>query len=112
MPSSALGKYNIRETLKKVTVNSMEDVRAAALVIKELGDACGFRIGLCDDVASRDPIIDEHGNVLSKDILAGQAKGSVGGNKEILPWNAHLFKLAVTKANRYGLIKTVFMATV
>lgn len=75
MSGSALEKYSIRETLEKVTVNCMEDVHDAALMIKQLGDECGFKIGLCDDVASREPLIDAEGNVLSEVIFGWTAEG-------------------------------------
>eukprot|EP00903_Cladosiphon_okamuranus_P004360 g4358.t1 len=53
----------------------MEDISAAALTIKELGDESGFKIALCDDISSRDPLVDAEGTVLNADVFGWVADG-------------------------------------
>lgn len=67
--NSALEQYDLPAVLGKVDVQSMDDVHDAAQTIKDLGDECGFRIALCDDISSRDPMVDADGTVLSADIF-------------------------------------------
>lgn len=66
---SAFLRFDIPDLLKKVSIESMDDVHDAALAIKALGDECGFRIALCNDISSRDPMVDADGTVLSADIF-------------------------------------------
>jgi DNA-binding CsgD family transcriptional regulator len=72
---NALEEYDLSELLYKVKIESMDDVHDAAQTIKDLGDECGFRIALCDDISSRDPMVDADGTVLSADIFGWTTDG-------------------------------------
>lgn len=74
-PRSFLSEYDLTEVLTKVTVNSIDDISAAALVIRAIGDECGFRIALCDDISSRDPLVDAQGTVLNAEVFGWLADG-------------------------------------
>ncbi len=67
--SNIFDKYKLSEILTLVSVNSMEDIYNAAVEIKKLGDECGFRVALCDDISSRDPLVDADGTVLNADVF-------------------------------------------
>ncbi len=68
-------QYNLSEVLESVTIHSMKDTHDAALAIKQLGDECSFKIALCDDISSRDPLVDEEGTVLSADVFGWVVDG-------------------------------------
>ena len=72
---SILEKYDLLDILKKVTIHSMADVYDAVLTIKEIGDDCGFRIAVCDDISSHDPLVDAEGTVLNADVFGWLADG-------------------------------------
>ena len=75
MSGNVLEKYNISDVLDKVTVHTMDDVMGAALAIKDLGDECGFKLALCEDVSSREPLIDADGAILHADVFGWVADG-------------------------------------
>jgi len=93
---NALNNFNLPELLKDVSVSSMEDVHDAAVKIKEIADQCGFRIALCDDISSRDPMVDAEGTVLSADIFGWLNDGERW-------WEEHCLALhsPVVRACRY-----------
>ena len=68
-------QYDVIDLLKKVTIESIEDIHDATITLKELGDECGFRLALCDDISSRDPMVDAEGTILNADILGWLADG-------------------------------------
>ena len=74
-PNNILDKYDLSETLNSVSVHSMEDIHKAAVALKAIGDDCGFRIALCEDISSRDPLVDAEGTVLNADVFGWVADG-------------------------------------
>ena len=72
---SILNKYDLSEVLEKVSIHGMEDISSAAHVIKDIGDESGFKIALCDDISSRDPLVDAEGTVLNADVFGWVAEG-------------------------------------
>ena len=66
---NALNRFDLASILKEVRIETMEDVHGAAVKLKSIADECGFRIALCEDISSRDPMIDAEGTILSADIF-------------------------------------------
>ena len=93
---NALNNFDLPKLLADVSVESMDDVHDAALKIKELADQCGFRIALCDDISSRDPMVDAEGTILSADIFGWLNDGERW-------WEEHCLALhsPVVRACRY-----------
>lgn len=93
---NALNNFNLSKLLLDVSVESMDDVHAAAVKIKEVADECNFRIALCDDISSRDPMVDADGTVLSADIFGWLNDGERW-------WEEHCLALhsPVVRACRY-----------
>jgi DNA-binding CsgD family transcriptional regulator len=63
------------ETLDKVTIRSVKDIRAAAIALNEASHACGFRIAVAADIASKEPMVDADGAILNAEVFGWIADG-------------------------------------
>ena len=61
--------------LSKVTVRSRQGVRAAAQAMSDAAGSLGFRAAACANIASKEPMVDDKGNVLASDIFGWNAAG-------------------------------------
>jgi DNA-binding CsgD family transcriptional regulator len=66
---NALSRPNLPDLLKKVQVNSMSDIHDAAAALQEIGSEFGFKLAMCDDISSREPLVDNDGVVLNADVF-------------------------------------------
>lgn len=53
--------------IASVSVQSMADVRQAALSLRDFALSFGMRAALCDDIASSEPMVDADGQILAAD---------------------------------------------
>ncbi|GAB5459034.1 MAG: hypothetical protein Hens3KO_20640 [Henriciella sp.] len=69
-----LHRCDLPELLKKVTIVDAADIRDAALALKGIADEYNLRIALCDDISSREPMIDAEGTLLHEEIFGWVTK--------------------------------------
>jgi DNA-binding CsgD family transcriptional regulator len=62
------------DLLRGVTIRSRPGIRAAAEAMRDAGASLGgFRVAACANIASKDPMVDDAGNVLASDIFGWDA---------------------------------------
>lgn len=66
---NALIRPDLREILDKVQINSMADIHDAAVALQAIGEEYGLKLALCDDISSREPLVDDDGIVLNADVF-------------------------------------------
>jgi DNA-binding CsgD family transcriptional regulator len=60
---------------EKVTIASAEHIRSSALALQELCDLRGLRIATCDDISSKEPMVDADGAIINAEIFGWLADG-------------------------------------
>jgi DNA-binding CsgD family transcriptional regulator len=55
--------------LERATVRSVEDIREAARAISDFAAAHSLRAAMCDNIASKDPMVDAEGAVLASSVF-------------------------------------------
>ncbi|MDG0970580.1 MAG: helix-turn-helix transcriptional regulator [Porticoccaceae bacterium] len=66
---SALSRSDLPEMLDSVQINSMADINDAAVALQAIGQEYGLKLALCDDISSREPLVDADGVVLNADVF-------------------------------------------
>jgi DNA-binding CsgD family transcriptional regulator len=66
---NALSRPDLLEILAKVQIDSMEDIHDAAVALQSIGNEYGLKMAICDDISSREPLIDHDGVVLNADVF-------------------------------------------
>lgn len=69
------GAIAMEELAERATVRSVEDIREAALSIRDFAAQYGLRAALCANIASNEAIVDADGSVLAADLFGWQAEG-------------------------------------
>ncbi|WP_373488593.1 LuxR C-terminal-related transcriptional regulator [Blastomonas sp.] len=73
---SAEGRNNPVNTLAgRVTIRRVDDIRDAALAMHEMAQARGFRVAACDDISSKEPMVDADGAIINGEIFGWMADG-------------------------------------
>ncbi|GAA4042515.1 helix-turn-helix transcriptional regulator [Parerythrobacter jejuensis] len=67
-PRQRIGS-SVSKVLETVTVRSTEDIHDAAVALAELARERGFRVSTCDDISSKEPMIDADGTIINGDIF-------------------------------------------
>ena len=67
--SNALSRPDLPELLEKVQIGSIEDIHDAAVALQTIGNEYGLKLAICDDISSREPLIDNEGVVLNADVF-------------------------------------------
>lgn len=55
--------------VEEVTVRSIEDIHDAALALKRIAEERGLRVCTCDDISSKEPMVDAEGTILNGDVF-------------------------------------------
>lgn len=95
-PTNAITRPDLPDLLKAVSVESMDDVHDAAVTIQQLGEEYGFKIALCDDISSREPMSDADGTILNADVFGWVEEGQRWWEKSCLALHS-----PVVRACRY-----------
>ena len=66
---NALSRPDLLEILGKVKIDSMKDIHDAAVALQYVGNEYGLKMAICDDISSREPLIDHNGVVLNADVF-------------------------------------------
>ncbi len=74
--SSTLLDWHLdKETLDSVTIRHAEDIRPAATALNRTVRACGFRIAVAADIASKEQMVDADGAILNAEVFGWIADG-------------------------------------
>jgi DNA-binding CsgD family transcriptional regulator len=55
--------------LESVTVRCVEDIHDAAVALNEIAQERGMRVCTCDDISSKEPMVDADGTILNADVF-------------------------------------------
>ncbi|WP_231728001.1 helix-turn-helix transcriptional regulator [Sphingopyxis sp. H050] len=64
-----------RTLVEAVTIRNVEDIHDAAVVLRDYAAAYGLRVALCDDIASKETMVDADGAVLAADLFGWLGDG-------------------------------------
>lgn len=67
--------YWANSTFEQVTVRAIEDVRPAAVAIRDVALSLDLRIAVCHDIASKEQMLDADGKIINADIFGWTADG-------------------------------------
>jgi DNA-binding CsgD family transcriptional regulator len=63
------GRENIDQLLEEVTIRCLEDVHDAAETMARIAEERGMKIAMCDDISSKEPMVDAEGTILNADVF-------------------------------------------
>lgn len=63
------------DPLEAVTIRCAEDIHSAAEALAAIAAEHGFRVALCDDISTKEPMIDAEGTVLNADVFGWLGDG-------------------------------------
>ena len=63
------GREKLDELLESVTIRCTEDIHDAAVALARVAQERGMQIAVCDDISSKEPMVDAEGTVLNADIF-------------------------------------------
>jgi DNA-binding CsgD family transcriptional regulator len=62
-------------TFEQVTIRTVEDVRPAAIAIRDVAEQLDLRIAVCPDISSKEQMLDADGKIINADIFGWTADG-------------------------------------
>ena len=63
------------DLLEQVTVRCVDDIHDAAVALHTMALERGFRVGTCDDISSKEQMVDAEGTILNADIFGWLSDG-------------------------------------
>ena len=69
------GRESLDEMLEAVTIRSSEDIHDAAGALARIAEERGMQVSVCDDISSKETMLDSDGTVLNADIFGWIADG-------------------------------------
>jgi len=63
------GRENLDQLLEEVTIRCPEDIHDAAVAMARIAEERGLQIAMCDDISSKEPMMDAEGTILNADIF-------------------------------------------
>lgn len=70
------GRERLEELLELVTIRCVEDIHDAAVTMARVADERGLQVAMCDDISSKEPMIDADGTILNADVFKWVADGA------------------------------------
>lgn len=67
--------FDLEALVAQVTVRGVDDIRSAATALRDFAARYGLRAALCDDIASKEPMVDADGAVLAAELFGWLADG-------------------------------------
>lgn len=64
-----LGQESLEQLLEQVTIRCPEDIHDAAVVMGRVAQERGMRLSTCDDISSKEPMMDAEGTIINADIF-------------------------------------------
>lgn len=63
------GRESLEQLLESVTITCPEDIHDAAVNLARIAQERGMQIAVCDDISSKEPMVDADGTILNADIF-------------------------------------------
>lgn len=63
------GRETVGQLLELVTIRCPEDIHDAAVAIARIAQERGLQVAMCDDISSKEPMVDAEGTILNADIF-------------------------------------------
>jgi DNA-binding CsgD family transcriptional regulator len=63
------GRESLDRLLESVTITCAEDIHDAAINLARIAQERGMQIAVCDDISSKEPMVDADGTILNADIF-------------------------------------------
>ncbi len=63
------GRERLEQLLEQVTIRCPEDIHDAALAMARIAQERGMQVAMCDDISSKEPMVDAEGTILNADIF-------------------------------------------
>ena len=70
------GRENTAQLLEQVTIRCVEDIHDAAVAMARIAQERGLQVALCDDISSKEPMVDAEGTILNADIFRWLDEGA------------------------------------
>jgi DNA-binding CsgD family transcriptional regulator len=64
-----------RELLERVTVRCAADIHDAAVALHEIAQERGLQVSVCEDISSKEPLVDADGTIINADIFGWLGDG-------------------------------------
>ncbi|GAA4777923.1 helix-turn-helix transcriptional regulator [Novosphingobium ginsenosidimutans] len=71
-----LGRENASQLLELVTIRCLEDIHDAAVAMARIAQERGLQVAMCDDISSKEPMVDAEGTILNADIFRWLDEGA------------------------------------
>ena len=65
----------LNDLLEQVTIRSAEDIHDAAVAIARIAESYGMQVSMCDDISSKETMLDTDGTILNADVFGWVADG-------------------------------------
>ena len=66
---SAVKVGNVERLLEQVTITGPEDIHDAAECLAQMANERGLKVAVCDDISSKEPMVDADGTILNADVF-------------------------------------------
>ncbi|MCE2842828.1 MAG: helix-turn-helix transcriptional regulator, partial [Novosphingobium sp.] len=63
------GRENTAQLLEQVTIRCPDDIHDAAVAMARIAQERGLQVAMCDDISSKEPMVDADGTILNADIF-------------------------------------------
>ena len=63
------GREQVTQLLEEVTIRCIDDIHDAAITLARVAQERGLQVALCDDISSKEPMVDGEGTILNADIF-------------------------------------------
>lgn len=70
------GRESLGQLLEMVTIRCPEDIHDAAVVMARVAQERGLQVAMCDDISSKEPMVDAEGTILNADIFRWLSDGA------------------------------------
>ncbi len=70
------GREELDQLLDRVTIHCVDDIHDAAVVMARIAQERGMQIATCEDISSKEPMVDAEGTILNADIFNWLEDGS------------------------------------
>jgi len=70
------GSEKLEQLLEQVTITCPEDIHDAAVNLARMAKERGMQVAVCDDISSKEPMMDADGTILNADIFRWLEEGS------------------------------------
>ena len=84
------GRESLELMLEQVTIRCVEDIHDAAIALARFAQERGLQVALCEDISSKEPMVDAEGTILNADIFRWLDDGARWGEDHRLALHSPL----------------------